>query len=102
MDFECQSGARKKWRDSSGDAIAHLRPRGVGALIKELGCDFPLCRATPRFYLRRPLMISVTVPICNEAGNLRALYERVRKTMTATGRAWELVLVNDGSTDESE
>jgi glycosyltransferase involved in cell wall biosynthesis len=47
-------------------------------------------------------MISVTVPICNEAGNLRALYERVSKTMHATGREWELVLVNDGSSDESE
>ena len=47
-------------------------------------------------------MISVTVPICNEAGNIRALYERVRETLEALGRPWELILVNDGSTDGSE
>lgn len=47
-------------------------------------------------------MISVAVPICNEAGNLAALYERIRTTMEGLGRPWELLLVNDGSTDGSE
>jgi len=47
-------------------------------------------------------MISVTVPICNEAGNLPALYTRTRQALEAIGRPWELVLVNDGSTDGSE
>jgi glycosyltransferase involved in cell wall biosynthesis len=47
-------------------------------------------------------MISVTVPICNEAGTLAALHERVRATLEAVGRPWELILVNDGSTDGSE
>ncbi|MDB6151608.1 MAG: glycosyltransferase [Chthoniobacteraceae bacterium] len=47
-------------------------------------------------------MISVTVPICNEAGNIPALYERVRATMEKLGRPWELILINDGSTDGSD
>jgi glycosyltransferase involved in cell wall biosynthesis len=47
-------------------------------------------------------MISVTVPICNEAGNIPALYERVRAAMEKLGRPWELILVNDGSTDGSD
>jgi glycosyltransferase involved in cell wall biosynthesis len=47
-------------------------------------------------------MISVTVPICNEAGTIRPLYERVRDTMEVVGRPWELILVNDGSSDGSE
>jgi glycosyltransferase involved in cell wall biosynthesis len=47
-------------------------------------------------------MISVTVPICNEAGNIRAVYERVREALEALGRPWELVFVNDGSSDGSD
>lgn len=47
-------------------------------------------------------MISVTVPICNEAGTIQPLYERVRDTLDGVGRPWELILVNDGSTDGSD
>ena len=47
-------------------------------------------------------MISVTVPICNEAGNIPTLYTRTRDALNAVGRPWELVLVNDGSSDGSE
>jgi glycosyltransferase involved in cell wall biosynthesis len=50
----------------------------------------------------RRLMISVTIPICNEAGNLPELYARVHAAMVALGQPWELLLVNDGSTDGSE
>src|SRR6476469_9454960 len=47
-------------------------------------------------------MISVTVPICNEAGSLPTLCERIRETLESVGRPWELILVNDGSTDGSD
>ena len=46
-------------------------------------------------------MISVTVPIFNEEENLPLLYERVRDALVGVGKPWELVLVNDGSTDGS-
>jgi len=47
-------------------------------------------------------MISVTVPICNEAGSLRELYDRTRQALERLGRPWEIVFVNDGSSDGSE
>jgi dolichol-phosphate mannosyltransferase len=46
-------------------------------------------------------VFSVVAPIYNEARSIPEFYERVRKTMDATGEPWELVLVNDGSRDES-
>lgn len=44
---------------------------------------------------------SVIAPIFNEAENIAELYRRVREVMNATGETWELVLVDDGSTDGS-
>lgn len=45
--------------------------------------------------------LTVTVPIYNEEDNIRPLYERTRDALDQLGRAWELVLVNDGSRDAS-
>jgi len=44
---------------------------------------------------------SIVAPIFNEAGNIAELYRRVKETMQSTGESWELVLVDDGSTDGS-
>ena len=44
---------------------------------------------------------SVVAPVYNEKGNLEKFCTRVAHTMNALGEAWELVLVNDGSTDGS-
>ena len=49
----------------------------------------------------RPVMISVVVPIFNEQENLPELRRRLAEALDATGRDWEVVLVNDGSTDGS-
>ena len=46
-------------------------------------------------------MISVTIPIYNEEENLPHLYTRVTEALRKLSRPWELVLVNDGSTDRS-
>lgn len=46
-------------------------------------------------------VISVVIPLHNEATTLEELYDRVRTVMEDLGRSWELVLVNDGSTDET-
>ena len=43
--------------------------------------------------------ISVVIPLHNEVATLRELYDRVRTVMEAGEDAWELVLVDDGSTD---
>jgi dolichol-phosphate mannosyltransferase len=44
---------------------------------------------------------SIVAPIYNELDNLDELYRRVREVMSAQRGAWELVLVDDGSTDGS-
>ena len=44
---------------------------------------------------------SIIAPIYNEINNLPELYPRVRDVMDSTGEPWELVLVDDGSTDGS-
>jgi len=46
-----------------------------------------------------PLDVSVIAPVYNESESLAALYEQIRKTLESEGLRWELVLVNDGSTD---
>lgn len=45
--------------------------------------------------------LSVVIPIHNEAPNLPALYDEFTATLTAWGRPYEIVLVDDGSTDDS-
>ncbi|MEW6094057.1 MAG: glycosyltransferase family 2 protein [Chloroflexota bacterium] len=44
---------------------------------------------------------SIVAPIFNELDNLPELYRRVREVMSAVRGTWELVLVDDGSTDDS-
>ena len=44
---------------------------------------------------------SIIAPIFNEEGNIALLHERIVKVMESTGESWELILVNDGSTDRS-
>ncbi|HEY3311658.1 MAG TPA: glycosyltransferase family 2 protein [Anaerolineales bacterium] len=44
---------------------------------------------------------SIIAPIFNEFENLPELYRRVKEVMDSTGETWELILVDDGSTDGS-
>lgn len=43
--------------------------------------------------------LSVVVPLYNEADNVVDLVERLHDALSAAGRPWELVLVDDGSRD---
>lgn len=45
--------------------------------------------------------ISVVGPVFDEVETLRDFYDRVQNAMDAIGEPWELVLVDDGSTDGS-
>ncbi len=45
--------------------------------------------------------ISVIVPVYNEAPNLRELYNRLKKALDDYGKSYELLFIEDGSTDES-
>jgi dolichol-phosphate mannosyltransferase len=44
---------------------------------------------------------SIVAPIFNEIDNLLELYRRVKAVMESSGETWELLLVDDGSTDGS-
>ncbi|MFU8827360.1 MAG: glycosyltransferase family 2 protein [Brevefilum sp.] len=46
-------------------------------------------------------IFTVVAPIYNELENIPELYQRVRDVMERTGEPWELILVDDGSTDGS-
>jgi dolichol-phosphate mannosyltransferase len=45
--------------------------------------------------------VSVVVPVYNETDNIGPLLERVRATLDGTGLGWEMVAVDDGSSDGS-
>lgn len=45
--------------------------------------------------------ISLVVPVYNEEENLPVLVEQIFTSMRSGGKAWELILVDDGSTDNS-
>ena len=47
------------------------------------------------------MKISVVVPLLNEAPNLPPLYEEIKQTVDSMPHEYEIVFVDDGSTDES-
>lgn len=44
---------------------------------------------------------SIIAPIFNESGNIPDLYRRIRGVLDSTGESWEIILIDDGSTDDS-
>lgn len=46
-------------------------------------------------------VFTIIAPVFNEIGNLDYLYNRITEVMDTTNEPWELVLVDDGSTDGS-
>jgi glycosyltransferase involved in cell wall biosynthesis len=47
-------------------------------------------------------MLSIIVPVFNEAESLPTLFARLSQVLQAIGRPWELIFINDGSTDGSK
>ena len=48
-----------------------------------------------------PPELSVVIPILNEAPNLETLHQEFTRALVSTGRPYEILIVDDGSTDES-
>jgi undecaprenyl-phosphate 4-deoxy-4-formamido-L-arabinose transferase len=46
-------------------------------------------------------LVSVVIPVFNEAANLRQLWERLGQVMSNSSRKCEIIFVDDGSTDTS-
>ncbi len=45
--------------------------------------------------------LSIVIPIRNESPNIRPLYDEVMGTLEASGRSFEVIVIDDGSTDDS-
>jgi len=45
--------------------------------------------------------ISIIIPVLNEAPSLKTLYSQIRDVMTEMGNPYEVIFVDDGSTDDS-
>ena len=48
-----------------------------------------------------PITFSIVAPVFNELENIPEFYRRIREVMSAMNQTWELVLVDDGSSDGS-
>jgi len=57
--------------------------------------------ASPEAALASAPAVSAVIPVLNEELNLEELHARVRKALESTGRKWEIVYIDDGSTDGS-
>jgi undecaprenyl-phosphate 4-deoxy-4-formamido-L-arabinose transferase len=49
----------------------------------------------------RPIEVSVVIPVYNEEAGLQALFDRLYPALDGLGTSYEVVFVNDGSTDRS-
>src|SRR5918995_541841 len=45
--------------------------------------------------------VSIVIPLFNEGDNIRPLYVSLRSGMEKTGYSWEVIFVDDGSTDNT-
>jgi undecaprenyl-phosphate 4-deoxy-4-formamido-L-arabinose transferase len=61
----------------------------------------PLSDPSPNHAEMASEMISVVIPVYNEAANLPDLWRRLATVMKPMSRAWEVVFVDDGSADDS-
>jgi glycosyltransferase involved in cell wall biosynthesis len=48
-----------------------------------------------------PPDLSIVIPIRNESPNVRELYRELTATLSASGYSYEILLIDDGSTDDS-
>ncbi len=47
------------------------------------------------------MLISIVIPVFNESSNLPHLQERLIRVLSNTSYSYELIYINDGSTDSS-
>jgi glycosyltransferase involved in cell wall biosynthesis len=51
--------------------------------------------------MEKALSLSVVIPVYNEEGNLNLVYERLKNSVERIGKDYELIFVDDGSSDNS-
>jgi len=45
--------------------------------------------------------ISIVIPVFNEEDNLETLYSQLKQVLEGVGKTYEIILVDDGSTDST-
>lgn len=84
-------GPWRALRPSGPEAGATRAAPAGRATVSDLRRRVPVRRGLPS--------LSCVIPCHNEAENLAELLPRLRETLDRCARAWEVVLVDDGSTD---
>jgi glycosyltransferase involved in cell wall biosynthesis len=67
-------------------------------MVYAAGRERPLHASKTRM---NPPLVSIVIPVLNEAANLPALMERLSRVIANTDVRWEVVFVDDGSADET-
>lgn len=49
----------------------------------------------------KSIELSIVIPLFNEEGNIASLYQTLKSVLTSLDRVYEIVFVNDGSTDDT-
>jgi glycosyltransferase involved in cell wall biosynthesis len=70
-----------------------MEPAVIGTIPNETGASAAPSAPTA------PALISVVIPLFNEGASVPALVERLRLALDPLGRPYEIILVNDGSSD---
>jgi len=52
--------------------------------------------------MKEDLYLSVVIPFYNEEENINEMYERLKKVLEKTNKGYEIIFVNDGSSDKTE
>src|ERR1700683_1196818 len=92
-----------RWTSSSTTSL--LRRSGSPPRSRSLarrsccGADVAHRRMTPKNTV--PPDLSVVIPVFNEGENVDPLCHEFTDTLTAWGRPYELIIVDDGSTDDT-
>jgi glycosyltransferase involved in cell wall biosynthesis len=55
-----------------------------------------------RSYPKSNIRVSVIIPAYNEQENIKLLVEQFAEVLKSVGKEWEVILINDGSTDRTE
>lgn len=84
----------------TAQAIALPRP-GVARSPNDAGSTFAAIGEPPAAALRGSPTLTCVIPCRDEAENLAQLLPLLREVLSRCARAWEVVLVDDGSTDST-
>ncbi len=82
---------------NNGDGIAIAAPVESSAVALTQSGAFESVALTDLPPASGP--ISIVIPVMNEEGNLPELYRQITASMDNVGRPWELIFVDDGSSD---